>query len=1183
VEGATLGVCKAGPPACGYTSIQAALEQAGDGDEILVGDGDYRENIDFKGKAVHLLSVNGAAVTTIRAALPRSVVSFRNSEGPDAVLEGFTITGGIGSSFFMDGGESDSWGGGILSRDASPTIVNCTITGNSAYYGAGIWAGGFSGAADSDYRGVPHGITLRGCSITGNRGGRGAMLRNATVLGCAIRDNLDGGGLEMVEGVVEDTSITGNCAKAPFVVGGIVGEGFVARRVLVAGNSGPVAGGARLRGGTVFLSSTFADNEAEGVPGVLLSAPFEQLGLGLESFYFLNTIFWHSGVSVSGSVLSRFVYCDVEGGAPGPGRGNIDADPLFVDPAVGNYRLRDDSPCREGGHPRRYDADGSRADMGAFGADGGSAAPRVLVVDLLGSGDFTSLEDAVESAVPGDEIVVSPGTYREALFVVDKLLTIRAGGGEPVVLDGGGVTPLLIVAGGAELRLEGVKLQNGIYSAVRVLAASLALQDCEISGNVQGHRGAGISAQYARLQINRSRITGNHVMESSQGDSGGGIWLLYSVASIVDTLIADNSAPARGGGICAAMADVLIEGSTVLRNQAAGGGGLAGGSFAVRRSMIAENRAVTWYGGGIVTGGAFTLEDSEVSGNRSYDYGGGLHLDRAEGVVRGCAIRGNTSGRAGGIELWKPTRFVVENTVISGNGGAEVGGVQASGLGLLMVVNSTIAGNGGGSIGGMEVTGVNMVLLNSIVWGNEGTSWRGNHDLDFFEGYPPAATLEIACSSIGDRGGVDPLFVNPRPPLAAATAADDYHLRVDSPLIDAGCSDARYPDLPSRDLDGDPRPIGAGFDVGADEFDLTKVPAALEQSASVLEDGAASITLAGTPVGADPLEFVLVSRPAHGTLTGEPPNLVYEPSLNYAGPDEFTFRAIEGARAGRPATVHLTVDPVNDPPAFQPVAAASGWELVPMSFTVAGTDVEGDALSYAAVSLPPGAVFDAGTRTFTWDPRHGQHGTWSAIFETTDSGNPPRTVRLEVPITVRPVLQYDDFADATAAGDADWLEERGDWHAGPRAGFCSMKSIESLALSRDLDVQMFSAGRIEALVKLDDAAGVGSNASFLIGVRKVGTRYRYRSVTLAPRRLTLSDSEFGTMASRAVFLKTGRFYRVVIDVFPSGRVLVSVDGRPVLSRDLSPLRAGLLGVKVRRARTCFDDFTVWDPSVLSSR
>jgi hypothetical protein len=46
--------------------------------------------------------------------------------------------------------------------------------------------------------------------------------------------------------------------------------------------------------------------------------------------------------------------------------------------------------------------------------------------------------------------------------------------------------------------------------------------------------------------------------------------------------------------------------------------------------------------------------------------------------------------------------------------------------------------------------------------------------------------------------------------------ADDYHLDADSPAVDAGVSLADV----TEDLDGQARPAGAGYDIGAYEFSL---------------------------------------------------------------------------------------------------------------------------------------------------------------------------------------------------------------------------------------------------------------------------------------------------------------------------------------------------------------------------
>jgi len=58
-----------------------------------------------------------------------------------------------------------------------------------------------------------------------------------------------------------------------------------------------------------------------------------------------------------------------------------------------------------------------------------------------------------------------------------------------------------------------------------------------------------------------------------------------------------------------------------------------------------------------------------------------------------------------------------------------------------------------------------------------------------------------------------PLFVDPD--------SGDFHLQSDSPCIDNGIDpvpDYIGPDLVEFDFDGDARPYGAGWDIGADEW-----------------------------------------------------------------------------------------------------------------------------------------------------------------------------------------------------------------------------------------------------------------------------------------------------------------------------------------------------------------------------
>ncbi|MAG21319.1 MAG: right-handed parallel beta-helix repeat-containing protein [Candidatus Marinimicrobia bacterium] len=94
------------------------------------------------------------------------------------------------------------------------------------------------------------------------------------------------------------------------------------------------------------------------------------------SFTILNSIVWGNSAAEGADLLWRSAsYSDIEYNSDGTE--NIDADPLFVDPASGDFRLQPGSPGIDAGHPdaQYNDANGSRNDMGAFGGPYGEWQP----------------------------------------------------------------------------------------------------------------------------------------------------------------------------------------------------------------------------------------------------------------------------------------------------------------------------------------------------------------------------------------------------------------------------------------------------------------------------------------------------------------------------------------------------------------------------------------------------------------------------------------------------------------------------------------------------------------------------------------------------------------------------------------------------------------------------------------
>jgi hypothetical protein len=129
-----------------FSTIQAAINAPINECIIIVRAGTYVENINFLGKAITLTSEEGPDVTFIDGNKTGRVVICQSDEGPDSVLDGFTITNGYAK-----------YGGGMYNVFSSPTVTNCTFTGNSASDDGG-------GMSNSMYSSP----TLTNCTFIGN-------------------------------------------------------------------------------------------------------------------------------------------------------------------------------------------------------------------------------------------------------------------------------------------------------------------------------------------------------------------------------------------------------------------------------------------------------------------------------------------------------------------------------------------------------------------------------------------------------------------------------------------------------------------------------------------------------------------------------------------------------------------------------------------------------------------------------------------------------------------------------------------------------------------------------------------------------------------------------------------------------------------------------------------------------
>jgi uncharacterized repeat protein (TIGR01451 family) len=196
---------------------------------------------------------------------------------------------------------------------------------------------------------------------------------------------------------------------------------------------------------------------------------------------------------------------------------------------------------------------------------------------------------------------------------------------------------------------------------------------------------------------------------------------------------------------------------------------------------------------------------------------------------------------------------------------------------------------------------------------------------------------------------------------------------------------------------------------------LNDAPAALAASASTPEDTPLTLALAGTDVDGDPLTFTIVAGPAHGSLSGAPPDVTYTPEAEFNGPDAFTFRVSDGTLPSAPATVSIAVTPVNDPPLAQPQTLSVPRNAA-LVLTLTGSDPEGDPLGFAVVAGPSHGALSGVPPELTYTPQPDHVGPDSFVFSVTDPDGASATATVALGVEDVPEWSSQDVGAPALAG-----------------------------------------------------------------------------------------------------------------------------------------------------------------------
>ncbi len=376
---------------------------------------------------------------------------------------------------------------------------------------------------------VLEGVTITGGHIAG--GGRGGGIlcgagTSPTIRNCVVRNSYASGGGGGIS-CSGSAPLVQDCVLSQNVTDGTGGA------IMIADNAQPSVNGCTIFGNT---------SEEGGGAGIWISSAST---ITVEN----SIIAWGAGGAAvdcdAGSGAPALACCDLYGNAGGDwvgniadqlgSNGNISADPLFCDQAGGDFHILPESPCSPDANPA----------CGLIGAVPVGCRHHLVLPD--GTGDFPTIQAAIDAAGESDFIELADGVYR---------------GDGNRDLDFGG-------------RRITVRSQNGNPDSCVI--------DCEGSA-ADPHRGF----RFTSGEIANSRLDGIAIVKGyMRGYSGGAIWCGDGTSpSITNCVFRHNESEASGGGVwCSKGARPTLAYCGFFENRAVNGGAL----FTHRSDPVVRN------------------------------------------------------------------------------------------------------------------------------------------------------------------------------------------------------------------------------------------------------------------------------------------------------------------------------------------------------------------------------------------------------------------------------------------------------------------------------------------------------------------------------------------------------------------------------------------------------------------
>jgi hypothetical protein len=329
----------------------------------------------------------------------------------------------------------------------------------------------------------------------------------------------------------------------------------------------------------------------------------------------------------------------------------------------------------------------------------------------------TSIQDAVDIALAGDEIVVSNGVYEVGArsmvgsnrLVVTTALVVRSANGPAVTTIRGYQVPGTTNGPNA---VRCVYLANGAVMSGFTLTEGATLPNTSDNNS----SGGGVFCQSVSVVVSNCVVTGN-----SAGYCGGGA----CSGTLNDCVLSGNWSGSGGGSYSSKLNRCTLSG-----NSAYYGGGAYSGTL--DRCTLHDNSASQFAGGVDFA----TLTNCLLSGNSSATSGGGAHSS----TLNNCTLVGNSASTSGGGAY----AGVLRNCLVYYNVGADGATTNNySGGGLTNCCTTPLPATGSGNISAEpQLASLSHLSAGSPCHGTGSAAYASGLDID---GEPWANPPSIGC------------------------------------------------------------------------------------------------------------------------------------------------------------------------------------------------------------------------------------------------------------------------------------------------------------------------------------------------------------------------------------------------------------------------------------------------------